>query len=119
MIPEGVTLIGGYAFSDCDNLTLSLYKDSYAEAYAQYNGIPYVLVVPKTIIYGDVDGDGELKAKDRIYLTRHLANWTDYAEIDKDAADLNCDGRVGAKDRIILTRHLANWTDYKTLPKPD
>ena len=71
------------------------------------------------VIYGDVDGDGAVNAKDRITLTRHLARWTDYANINTDNADVTGDGTVNAKDRITLTRYLAKWADYQTLPKKD
>ncbi len=40
-IPSGVTSIGNYAFSDCIKLSLSVYKDSYAESYAKIRFIKY------------------------------------------------------------------------------
>ena len=79
-------------------------------------------IIPKTgseIVFGDVDGDGAVNAKDRITLTRHLARWADYANINTENADVTDDGAVNAKDRITLTRHLAKWADYQTLPKKD
>ncbi len=63
-------------------------------------------------VYGDVNGDD----LDRLYLTRHLANWADYKTIDENAADVDGNGTVNNLDRLILTRHLANWSDYKELP---
>lgn len=71
------------------------------------------------VLYGDVNGDGEVNAKDRITLTRNLAKWAAYPEIVKANSDLNCDGTVNAKDRIILIRHLAKWEKYMTLPVLD
>lgn len=71
------------------------------------------------IMYGDVNGDQAVNVKDRIALTRHLANWSGYAQADLanyPAADVNADGAVNVKDRIALTRHLANWAGYETLP---
>ncbi len=76
----------------------------------------YALVVPNDFVLGDVNNDGEVNAKDRMTLTRHLAKWSGYEDIDMTAADVNSDGEVNAKDRMILTRHLANWKDYETLP---
>ena len=70
----------------------------------------------KEPVYGDVNGDGEVSAKDRIALTRHLAKWADYKNIDFINADVNADSGVNAKDRIALTRHLAKWKDYAVLP---
>ena len=71
-----------------------------------------------TIIYkdaclmGDADGDGTVTRADRIYLARYLANWPDYMNIDKVAADVNKDGLVNRADRTYLARALAHWPDY-------
>lgn len=71
---------------------------------------------PNALSVGDVNGDGEVNAKDRMSLTRYLAKWIGYTSIDFTAADVNNDGEVNAKDRMILTRHLAKWQGYETLP---
>lgn len=65
-----------------------------------------------TVLYGDVDGDGEVAAKDATELRRYLAEWTGYSieDIDIDAADVNVDGEVNAADAAILARFLAGWT---------
>lgn len=76
----------------------------------------YVLVIPNDNVFGDVNGDDEVNAKDRMMLTRYLANWSGYENIDMTAADVNNDGQVNAKDRMILTRHIAKWQGYETLP---
>jgi hypothetical protein len=49
-------------------------------------------------------------------LTRYLAKWIGYENIDMTAADVNNDGDVNAKDRMILTRHIAKWQGYENLP---
>ena len=41
-IPESVTTIGDHAFRDCPDLTMSSKAGSYAQSYAQKNGIPFV-----------------------------------------------------------------------------
>ena len=77
----------------------------------------YALVVPNdNVVIGDVNGDGVVNAKDRMLLTRYLAKWSGYENIDMTAADVNNDGQVNAKDRMILTRHIAKWQGYETLP---
>lgn len=40
VIPEGVTSIGWDVFYDCDNLTLTVARGSYAENYAKERGFP-------------------------------------------------------------------------------
>lgn len=76
----------------------------------------YVVSVPDNMIIGDINSDGSVNAKDRMMLTRYLAKWSGYENINKSVADVNNDGEVNAKDRMILTRHLAKWQDYETLP---
>ena len=96
-------------------------KGSTADQYVQNNKdndkLKCEYIDPTIIIdFGDANGDGEINAKDRMMLTRHLAKWSGYENIDMTAADLNNDGAVNAKDRMILTRHIAKWSGYETLP---
>ena len=42
-IPKGGNEIGYGAFEDCDALTLNVKRGSYAQGYAEEEGIPYVL----------------------------------------------------------------------------
>lgn len=70
-----------------------------------------------TILYGDVNGDGKVNAKDGTALARHLADWDAYKEINEANADVNDDGKINAKDNTALARHLADWDAYKVLPK--
>ena len=65
---------------------------------------------------GDVNGDGTIDAKDRMFITRHIAKWQGYESINEAAADVNADGLIDAKDRMVLTRHIAKWVGYETLP---
>ena len=41
VIPESVTSIGRLAFQDCENVTIYGKEGSYAQAYAQENGVPF------------------------------------------------------------------------------
>jgi predicted small secreted protein len=70
------------------------------------------------VLYGDVNGDGNVNKLDRAYLVRYLAKWPEYpAEvINMAAADVNCDGNVNKLDRAILIRYLAKWPEYDKLP---
>ena len=65
---------------------------------------------------GDVNGDRKINVRDRICLARHLAKWSGYGTVGKEAADVNADGVVNAKDRVVLTRYLAKWSGYSKLP---
>lgn len=92
------------------------YKNTASEEYANNNGFEYIALDENGISSGDVNGDGEIKAKDRMMLTRYLAKWLSYENINMTSADVNKDGEVNAKDRMILTRHLAKWNGYISLP---
>ncbi len=74
-----------------------------------------VTVVSKII--GDVNGDGEITARDERDLSRHIAGWIGYEEIDIFTADVNGDGEITARDERDLSRYIAGWVGYETLPK--
>ena len=67
-----------------------------------------------TIIYGDVNGDGVVTAKDRLALTKYIQNQDE--KIDVKAADLNLDGKIDIVDLMILKKHIAKWADFSKLP---
>ena len=50
-IPQSVKTIDGVAFSNCPNVTFYCYKDSYAQQYAERQGIPYVLLTDQPTTY--------------------------------------------------------------------
>ena len=62
---------------------------------------------------GDINGDGEVNAKDRMYLARALAGWEGYTVPGIELADFNGDGEVNAKDRMYLARKVAGWDGYQ------
>lgn len=124
-IPETVTAIGEDAFSGCEALT-DVY---YAGSQEQWESISvggnnscltaatiHFAVQEEPVLIGDVNGDGEVNNRDRAILTRYLADWDGYEEIDLVAADVNQDGEVNNRDRAILTRYLADWEGYEELP---
>ena len=65
------------------------------------------------ISYGDVNGDGEVNAKDVTILRRYLAGgWEDASIIDEFAADVNGDSVIDARDVTRLRRYLAGgWAN--------
>lgn len=121
-IPKSVSSIGKKAFGylydsyKIEGFIIYGYKNTASEEYANINGFEFVALDEKGVFSGDVNGNGVVNAKDRMMLTRYLAKWSSYENINMTAADVNNDGQVNAKDRMILTRHLAKWQDYETLP---
>jgi len=67
------------------------------------------------ILYGDVNGDGEVGAADVLMLRKYMANYdyeTGTSTISVQAgADANGDGDVGAADVLMLRKYMANY-DY-------
>ena len=113
-IPDEGIFLYDDVFEDCPNLTIHGYKNSVVEEYANDNRLKFV-ALEETVPFGDANGDGLVNAKDRMLLTRYLAKWSGYEDINMTAADVNNDGAINAKDRMILTRHLAKWQGYETL----
>ena len=59
------------------------------------------------VIYGDVNGDGEILTNDLTVLRRYFANWPGI--MVSPGADVNGDGEVLTNDLTILRRYFANW----------
>lgn len=79
-IPESVTIIGERAsghYFDWDgsmlkDFTITGYIDSAAETYANENGFTFI-PIGTAMVSGSTNGDGEVKAKDRMTSTCYLA----------------------------------------------
>ena len=67
------------------------------------------------IVYGDVNGDGNVSLLDAMFLSRHMSGWSN-VRIDEAAADLNKDGRINILDLVVMERFLGKWAGYETLP---
>ena len=82
------------------------------------NSVSYLIREPEiSIVYGDVDGDGEVTTADADLLSRYFAGH-DVTLPVPEAADVNGDEVVNRKDAMILSRHIAGWEGF-TLPYSD
>ena len=67
------------------------------------------------IMYGDVNGDGDITGKDLVLLRQYLANYNDSEDsstvIVYVGADANGDGMINGKDLVLLRQYLANYND--------
>lgn len=93
VIPKTVKNISAKAFLNCDKLTIFGYTNSYAQNYAEENGINFVALDEKTL-YGDVNLDGKIDINDVTLLQRYIAGESVLTDDAVKAADFN-------KDRII------------------
>lgn len=115
-LPNSIQRIGVFAFFNKGGIgVIHSYSGSYAEKVCMRDGYTFEPIA-EIIVLGDADNDGKVEVKDRVYLTRYLANWAGYENVNVNAADVNQDNQVNTKDRIILSRHLANWKGYESLP---
>ena len=72
---------------------------------------------PKTIILGDVDGDGVVAILDATAIQRHLASIPS-ASYNEKAADADGDGSVTILDATAIQRHLAQLLTNENIGKP-
>lgn len=60
------------------------------------------------LIYGDVDGDGEILASDYVIIKNHIMNDGGITGIKIKAADVNGDGEILANDYVVIKNHIMN-----------
>lgn len=58
-------------------------------------------------LIGDVNGDGNLNAKDKKILYNHIAGSSLLTEYDFAVGDVNGDGSLNAKDKKMVYNHIA------------
>lgn len=105
LIPESVTSIDVTAFTNCPNVTIYCYKDSYAQQFAEENGINYELI--KEYEIGDVDLSGVVDIRDATLIQSYSADLKSLSDYQFSLADLNGDGKVNVTDATQIQRILA------------
>ena len=61
-------------------------------------------------VYGDVDCNGFLDARDAVLLAQYLAKWKiTVSENFSLLADVTADGKVNAADAVLLAQYFAKW----------
>ena len=112
----GITFVGqeGYdiAFLQDDQVSLKEamleVDESYEEEFGHYSAI-YVLDDPgkfeKTISLGDVNGDGNINAKDALEVLKHSVGKITLTADQQVAADVNKDNKIDAKDALEILKY--------------
>lgn len=103
-IPKATTSIASNAFRNCPNLTLYVYKDSYAHQYAVENSINFE-VIPEYEI-GDVDMSGFVDIRDATLIQSYSADIKELSDYQLSLADVNGDGSVNVSDATQIQRVL-------------
>ncbi|MBQ3329681.1 MAG: discoidin domain-containing protein, partial [Ruminococcus sp.] len=68
----------------------------------------HAVIVPKPIILGDVDGDGEVEIRDATWIQRHAVQLDIPFEITKKPADVDGDGEITVMDATAIQYYLAH-----------
>ncbi len=110
----------GYIFIDSQqeytvdkDFTIYGAEGSAAQAYADENGIKFVVDIPTAVIrpLGDISGDGRLDTKDAMKSVQFaLKKLTPKTDAEFTAADVNADGKLDSKDSMILINAAKNKT---------
>ena len=107
VIPKTVKNISDKAFLNCDKLTIFGYTNSYAETYAEENGINFVALDKKTL-YGDVNLDGKIDVNDVTLLQRYIACESVLTDDAVKAADFNKDRIIDVIDATAIQTFIAH-----------
>lgn len=107
VIPKTVKNISDKAFLNCDKLTIFGYTNSYAQTYAEKNGINFVALDEKTL-YGDVNFDGMIDVNDVTLLQRYIAGESVLTDESVKAADFNKDRIIDVLDATAIQTFIAN-----------
>ena len=64
-------------------------------------------IVHVSVIYGDLDNDGDVTMKDVLALRKYIAGLT--GGVNEDAADVNADASVDMKDVLLIRKFVGNF----------
>ena len=68
--------------------------------------LPKETKIYEIVIYGDVNGDGEIKASDYVKIKNHIMDTSHLSGVYKAAADVNKDGNIKASDYVIIKNYI-------------
>ena len=65
------------------------------------------------LVYGDINGDGEVKASDYMKIKNYIMGTTTLSNIQKMVADVNGDNDIKASDYMKIKNYIMGTTDIK------
>ncbi len=105
IMPKGISSIESNAFENCnENLTFKLYKNSYAETYANENNIKIDFISPM----GDVDENGVVDANDAVIILKYVAHNIELTDEQFLLGNINGDEYVDAEDAVLILKYVAH-----------
>lgn len=105
-IPKATTSIAKNAFRNCSNLTLYVFKDSYAQQFAEENGIKFEIIPEYEI--GDVDMNGIVDIRDATLIQHYAVSIKELSDYQLSLADVNGDGVINVLDATQIQRILVD-----------
>jgi len=106
-IPASVTSIGDSVFVGDSEFTIHGYTGSYAQTYADENGIPFVSIgdAPAYTL-GDPTDDGNINVFDMMAIRNHIFGTAVLEDNAFLAADVNGDGELNVFDMMEIRNHI-------------
>lgn len=111
-IPRSVAAIGEEVFSKCDNVTLNIYKDSYAYTYAVANQLKYKFIADYTVSFENGYANGIFENQTAAQIQKKLSE----TDVVKDPA-----GKAVSATTVIGTGFIITHSniDYYVVIKGD
>lgn len=122
-IPENVVEIGEACFGyngekyydsdvDCyeekiEGVIIKGYSGTVAETYALTNEFEFISLGGKSVLLGDVNGDGAISIADATEIQQYLASAVDFDDEQLVVADTNGDGSISIADVTEIQQYLA------------
>lgn len=108
-IGEQVTSIGTGNFEDIDGIIIIGVPGSYAETYANDNGLTFKDI--NDVTYGDVDENGKINSSDALTVLQSVVGIVQLNERQSKAADVDGSNKIDTSDALMILQYTVNIID--------